>query len=167
VTADIRSFSGDHAFLSNFYPSPLTFRLTDAENPDGVYFTAPTVEHAFQAMKLRPDNFSRLTETARILRAATPGNAKKLGRVIPLREDWDSVKDNVMLWLLNKKFSPWDNPGLSDLLVATGDALLIEGNTWGDTYWGVDSGTGEGQNRLGELLMQVRDSIIESRGQHL
>ena len=46
---------------------------------------------------------------------------------------------------------------LRSLLVATGDRELIEGNTWGDTFWGVDKNTGQGENHLGRILMELRD----------
>lgn len=69
-----------------------------------------------------------------------------------LRGDWEAVKDSVMYEICKAKFS--QNPDLADQLVATKDAELIEGNTWGDRIWGVCDGVGE--NRLGKILMRIR-----------
>jgi ribA/ribD-fused uncharacterized protein len=131
----INEFQGEYRFLSNFWP------LKDGK----------TVEHYFQSSK----TLSRL-EWWRVYNAETPGQAKRLGRTVTLREDWDDVKNEMMLNLLRVKFS---DPELGALLVATGDEELIEGNHWGDTYWGVDLKTGEGDNFLGRLLMKVREEV--------
>lgn len=89
-----------------------------------------------------------------IREAATPGQAKKLGQGVSLRPDWESVKVDLMRTFVRKKF---ENPFLRPLLLATGDAELVEGNTWNDTFWGVCRG--RGQNWLGRILMEVRDEI--------
>ena len=86
--------------------------------------------------------------------AGNPGQAKRIGRRIELRPGWDDVRDEIMLDLIRIKFYL---PSLATKLLATGDAELVEGNYWGDTYWGVSRGRGE--NRLGQILMQVRDEI--------
>ncbi|WDR22179.1 hypothetical protein PJM41_0094 [Salmonella phage vB_SenS_UTK0009] len=143
----IAPFSGDYSFLSNFYPSPIK-----VISPDNKMFIAATVEHAYQAAKtIIPDQYKF------VILANTPGRAKKLGREVTIRNDWDSEKDSVMLELLRQKFSI---PELKQLLLATENALLIERNTWGDTYWGEYRGIGE--NMLGMLLMQVRSEIKNS-----
>jgi len=133
----IDSFSGEFHFLSNFYASAITFA--------GI--TYPTVEHAYQAAK-STDNNIRI----QIAYAATPGIAKKMGRAIFLRHDWETVKIPVMESLLRAKFQ---YPFLRKLLLDTGDKKLIEGNYWGDKFWGVCNGAGE--NNLGKLLMKIRD----------
>lgn len=135
----IDSFSGEYRWLSNFYPSDVTL--------DGV--TYATVEHAFQAAKTFDEKMRRV-----VAAAPTPGQAKKLGRGLPLRADWEGVKQSVMLDLLRQKFARGE---LKGLLLATGEAELVEGNWWGDRYWGVCSG--EGTNHLGRLLMQVREEL--------
>ncbi len=135
----IDSFRGDNSFLSNFYKCAVVF--------EGV--TYPSVEHAFQAAK-NPDTGYREGVAA----VASPVMAKRMGRRTALRPDWEEVKDGIMYELLLPKFS---DPGLRDKLIATGDADLIEGNNHGDRYWGVCGGVG--QNRLGKLLMRVRDEI--------
>lgn len=142
----IDSFRGKYAFLSNFSKSPVYLH--------GGSLYCPTVEHAFQACKT-----TDMAQRRQIANAQTPGQAKRLGRQVALRVGWDSMRDDVMLELLRQKFAP--DSTLADLLLATGDAVLIEGNTWGDRYWGVCNGKGE--NRLGELLMQVRDELQRAK----
>lgn len=136
---EISSFRGEHFFLSNFYSSPVTV--------DNIYY--PTVEHAYQASKTLD-----YLERERIRRAQTPGIAKKLGKRITLREDWEDIKLSVMEYLLRQKFS---REPLREKLKQTGDADLIEGNLWGDRFWGVYNGKGE--NHLGRLLMKIRDEL--------
>ncbi|MHB2019734.1 MAG: NADAR family protein [Candidatus Xenobia bacterium] len=139
----IDRFDGPHAFLSNFYPSPVTW--------DGITF--PTVEHAFQAAKCveREDQLA-------IAAAATPGKAKKLGKKAWMRENWQDERLGVMEALLCQKF---DNEELAQRLLETGGADLVEGNTWGDRFWGVDGG--EGKNHLGRLLMRIRTELRVER----
>ena len=137
----IDEFQGENRFLSNFYPSRVEF--------DGVVY--PTVEHAYQAAKtLDPELRKKVRD------AVKPGAAKRLGRGVALRADWETVKCRVMFTLLRWKFH---HQPLRGRLLATGDAELVEGNRWGDTYWGVCGGKGE--NRLGKLLMQVRKELQE------
>ena len=137
VTDKIERFDGEYSFLSNFHPSPVTY--ADVEYP--------TVEHAYQAAKTLD-----FGERVGIRMAATPGKAKRMGRKATLREDWDDVKVRVMRVLLRKKFRDAE---LRKKLNATKGKKLVEGNTWGDTFWGVCNGVGE--NQLGRLLMEVRD----------
>lgn len=140
----IESFSGKYRFLSNFFPAPI--------NADGLRY--PTVEHAFQAAKTLDED-----DRDRIRFAASPGEAKRLGRRVQLREDWEERKLALMEHLLRLKFQA---PALRARLVETHPALIIEGNTWGDTYWGAvrtDNGW-EGENHLGELLMKIREEIV-------
>lgn len=134
----ITRFEGEFAFLSNFFPVKGT-----------------TVEHRFQAAKTRDRNWQQ-----RIMAAPTPGQAKRLGRQCPMREDWDSIRINVMRDLLRWKFTRGTE--LASQLLATGDQLLVEGNNWHDQFWGVCAGDGE--NWLGRLLMQVRDELRSVRG---
>ncbi len=112
----------------------------------------PSVEHAYQAAKTL-DNSSRQI----IQDLSSPGAAKKLGRTFKLRDDWDKIKLDIMYELVKEKFSIALNAPLKQALLATGDAELIEGNWWRDTYWGVCDGIGS--NHLGKILMRVRDEI--------
>jgi ribA/ribD-fused uncharacterized protein len=133
----IDKFVGEYEFLSNFYHAVTSWQGE----------TYSTVEHAFQAAKTY--NKEQIKE---IRNAATPGLAKKLGRKVELRKDWEEVKYSIMYRLVFLKFLL--NTDLRDKLLATNDEHLIEGNTWGDTYWGVCDGVGE--NNLGRILMSVR-----------
>lgn len=125
-----------YAFLSNFY-----------------WHGNWTVEHQYQAAKTDDPAWA-----AAILNAPTPGAAKKLGRKAPMRPTWEQEKVAVMLALLRMKFL---RPELAQKLLDTGDATLVEGNWWGDTFWGVCRG--QGQNHLGRLLMQVRSELREAQ----
>ncbi len=137
----IDRFVGDYDFLSNFHPSSIEFY--------GVFY--PTVEHAFQASK----TFDRVMKQI-IADAATPGIAKRLGRKVQLRPDWEQVKVNIMEDLVWLKFIT--HPDLRAKLLATGDTNLIEGNTWNDRFWGVCRG--QGRNELGQILMRVRAELV-------
>jgi len=138
----IKSFRGKYNFLSNFYRCTIYYNGLS-------YFT---VEHAFQAQKS-----IRHEDRLKIWNADTPGQAKAIGRKIELRADWEEVKLQVMADLIWIKFS---YPELKEKIIRTGDAQLIEGNTWGDRYWGVYREQGE--NHLGRILMAVRSLLIET-----
>lgn len=136
----IDKFRGKYEFLSNFYPCQITH--------DG--FKYPSTEHAYQASKTLDFKVRKV-----IAGLDTPGKAKRYGRHALLRDDWESVKDSVMREVLSIKFL--SHSDLAKKLVLTGDEELIEGNTWGDTYWGVCNGIGE--NVLGNLLMEIREVL--------
>lgn len=135
---EINLFKGDYSFLSNFTKCEVEF--------EGAVY--PSVEHAFQATKTLD------SEKRKSFVKGSPVTAKGMGRRLKLREDWEQIKDNVMYICLKSKFQ---NPDLQKKLLATGDAVLIEGNNHGDRYWGMVKG--EGENKLGKLLMRVRDEI--------
>jgi ribA/ribD-fused uncharacterized protein len=109
----------------------------------------PTAEHYFQAQK-----FVGTEHEEAVRQAKSPMIAARMGRSRerPLRPDWETVKDDVMREALNAKFT--QHPELRSLLLATGDAVIIE-HTKNDGYW-ADGGDGSGKNRLGELLMELR-----------
>lgn len=135
MAAVIDSFRDEYYFLSNFWPCWITL--------DRAY---PSVEHAYVAMKTT-DKWQR----AEVASIATPGEAKRYGKKLPLRPGWDDLRLEIMLHLVRLKFA---EPTLTSRLLQTGDATLIEGNTHGDRYWGAVNGTG--LNQLGRILMQVR-----------
>jgi ribA/ribD-fused uncharacterized protein len=110
----------------------------------------PTAEHAYQAAKSLDPTVRR-----RIATLPTPSEARKAGRALPIRPDWETAKFTIMEAVVRDKFTR--NPDLRAKLLATGDAELIEGNDWGDRVWGVYRGQGE--NRLGKLLMKVRADL--------
>lgn len=139
--ADITYFGGEYRWLSNFAPSVVQL--------DGVKY--PTIEHAYQAAKTL-DKEERLRVQAEV----SPNGAKAQGYRLTLRKDWEQVKLSVMCDLLLQKFHIDE---YAQKLMATGDVLLIEGNTWHDTYWGVCEG--KGFNHLGQLLMMIREHLRE------
>jgi ribA/ribD-fused uncharacterized protein len=105
-----------------------------------------SVEHAYQAARTPV-----LAERLKIQHVAAPGIAKRMGRRVTPRLDWAEVKVGIMRDLLHQKFT---QVTLHNLLLSTGDAELVEGNTWDDTFWGVCNGVG--QNHLGKLIMEIR-----------
>ena len=136
-----KAFSGEYEFLCNFFAYPFEYEGR----------TYPTSEHAFQAAKTLKEH-----EKDGIAGAFTPGLAKKLGRRVQLRPDWNEIKNNVMYSILQAKFS---DVFLKRKLLATGDMELVEKNSWGDVYWGVDINSGIGENHLGKLLMKLRKEL--------
>ena len=133
-----RGTKGKYGFLSNFalYEIKIGRKLW------------PTVEHYFQAQKF-PTSQTRHAE--KIRKASTPREAKKLGtsRKVPIKANWDDIRDEVMRSALYQKFSVHTDIRLK--LIATGDEELVEDSPW-DSYWG-NGKDGRGRNRLGVLLM--------------
>lgn len=136
----IDRFFDEYRFLSNFWYADVVF--------EGIKYKSS--EHAFQAAKSL-DNNIRLE----IANVETTGQAKRYGKKIELRPDWEEVKYDIMYKIVYDKFTR--NKDLGEKLIATGDAQLIEGNTWGDQIWGVCKG--KGTNWLGKILMKVREEI--------
>lgn len=139
----IDSFTGRYEFLSNFFELPVVY--------DGIKYR--NSEAAFQAQKTEDRSIRK--EFADL----PPNLAKRKGRHVTLRPDWDIIKDSVMYMVCRCKFE--QNPVYLEKLLETGDAELVEGNTWGDTYWGVCNGVGE--NQLGKTLMRIRSEYRFSR----
>lgn len=152
----IDSFRGDYEFLSNFYVSPMV--LTFKSLP-GRQWLMPTGEHAFQSAKVDACPWSdedKITWLLRMVQETKPAKAKYLGRSIEIDVDkWNSMGDNVMRHVQRIKYTLY--PNLRRLLLNTGDATLVEGNTWGDKYWGQVNG--DGLNMLGTILMNLRTEM--------
>lgn len=146
----VDTFTGEYRFLSNFFPAVVVL-----EDDEYVY---PTVEHAYQAAKTL-----NLALRGTIANTSSPGTAKRLGRRVPIQEGWDlHLKYTIMQDLLNQKFVFGGDLGTR--LLSTGDAVLVEGNNWHDTIWGVchcprEFCRGRGTNILGWLLMQRRNEL--------
>lgn len=133
----INQFRGKYAFLSNFYETEIHcwgFKYRNAEA-------------AFQAMKnpLKAAMFEGIDAR----------EAKQLGQTLELRPDWEKTKEGFMYTVCFAKFT--QNSELKTKLLDTGDSILVEGNTWGDTEWGVCNGVGK--NLLGKILMRIRDTL--------
>jgi ribA/ribD-fused uncharacterized protein len=132
----------ENSWLSNFSPHGVEM--------DGLWF--PTVEHYFQAQKFHDEDYR---EKIRI--AKTPAESKTLGRSrkVKLRDDWEEVKEEIMHAACLKKFQA--HPELCQRLLSTGDEELIE-SAPNDYFWGCGR-NGSGQNKLGQILMQVREEL--------
>jgi len=136
----IRQLKGQFSFLSNFYPCSINY--------EGIEY--PSVEHAYQAAKTTSVNSKKW-----IASLEAPVEAKRKGRLLVVRDDWDTIKVDVMTHLCVIKFS---KDPLKSLLIETFPMVIQEGNWWGDTFWGVCNG--QGDNILGKILMRVRADII-------
>ena len=136
------SVSGEYGCFSNFSPHPI--RL------DGK--TWPTSEHDFQARK-----FSGTPDEEEVRLAKSPMIAARMGRSRkrPFRKDWESVMDRIMHEAVLAKFT--QHADLREVLLGTGDAVIVE-HTKNDAYWG----DGGGKNRLGQILMRVRQELRRS-----
>ncbi len=137
----ITSFRGVYGFLSNMFEADLVWDGRSYRNSEAAFQSAKVLDPQER------DRFSGLSGAA----------AKRLGRRVLLRPDWASVREGVMEEVVRAKFT--QNPRLAAELAATGDAPLMEGNTWHDTWWGVDSRTLRGENRLGIILMKIRGEL--------
>ena len=137
----IDNFRGKYDFLSNFYKRPVVYNgLTFKDN-----------EAAFQAQKVA-DNKDQMLAFTKI----AGSDAKHLGRLVQCRKDWEQVKVQIMTDIVRAKFT--QNPDLAENLKGTYPAELIEGNNWNDKFWGKCHGVG--QNHLGEILMKVRQELM-------
>lgn len=139
----ICEFKGKNGFLSNFAASAIDY---------GVH-SYPSAEHLFQALKTL--DFAKRED---IRKSSSPSVAKRKGRQIILRPDWEEIKDEMMVLVVQAKFD--QNTHLQQKLLVTFPATLMEGNYWHDNYWGNclcdRCGQIEGKNKLGEILMVIR-----------
>lgn len=140
----ITSFRGDYYFLSNFYPSEFIFQG----------YKWKTAEHAYQAMKKIDQDFWEQMAYGDL----TAGQAKKIGQKLELPEHWNESKLYTMHNIVTQKFE--QNADLMEKLNKTKGFELIEGNSWGDNFWG-QSPIGLGRNELGKILMSIRDDITK------
>lgn len=147
MTDRIDRFEGKYFFLSNFYACPVTYK--------GLEFKSS--EAAYQAQKCADKSKKELFTDL------TPDEAKGFGKHVALVDGWDDMKADVMRQVVHAKFS--QNPGLAKRLLETGDAELVEGNTWHDNFFGSCTcpacRTKRGENWLGLILMDERDRLKE------
>lgn len=142
----ISEFRDDYAFLSNFYQCPVYY--------NGIIYR--NAEAAFQAQKSLDINIRKQ------FRTLTGAEAKRYGRTIAIRPDWEEIKLSVMYNAVLSKFLM--NKGLKTLLINTNSEELVEGNNWNDQYWGRVNGMGK--NYLGRILMSVRSVLIYEEQMH-
>lgn len=135
----INEFRGKYYFLSNFFNAPVTYDGITYQNNEAAYQSAKVLD------KPARKEFSKLS----------PGVAKRKGRSVKLRSDWEKVKFDIMYEICLAKFT--QNEELKNKLLATGDRYLEEGNQWGDKFWGTVHG--DGQNKLGTILMLIREEL--------
>lgn len=151
----INSFRGRYVFLSNFYPCKIehkgivypsvehyyvALKVTGMQFIDGVYYTAPDFRELVAKIK-------------------DPADAKKIGKIVKVRSDWNQKKLEFMEWGVREKFK---DQKLAQDLLETGELQLIEANNWHDNFWGSCScprcGNG-GLNYLGKILMNIRQEL--------
>ena len=140
----IEQFRGQYFFLSNFYDAPVNYLGLTYQNN----------EAAFQSAKVIG---TKQENQRQVFTHLAPNDAKRKGRHVSLRPDWEKTKDQVMYEIVKNKFT--NNSDLQEKLLATDNAVLTEGNTWHDVYWGYDMRQKRGQNKLGKILMRVRQEL--------
>lgn len=140
----IEQFRGQYFFLSNFYNAPVTYLGLTYQNNEAAFQSAKVIGTKQESQR---QAFTHLA----------PNEAKRKGRHVLLRSDWEKTKDQVMYEIVKNKFT--NNLDLQEKLLATGNAILTEGNTWHDVYWGYDMRQKRGQNKLGKILMRVRQEL--------
>lgn len=138
----IRKFEGQYEFLSNFYPCKINYAGFEFQSSEALF------------MAHKSGNSKDFEVFSKIEKA---NKAKEQGRKVVLRDDWDDIKIDIMTNVVRLKFT--QNIDLRTKLLATGDAHLVEGNWWKDTFWGMCNGVGT--NHLGKILMKVRDEFNE------
>lgn len=139
----INDFRGKYFFLSNFYEVPIEY--------DGIYYF--NSEAAFQAQKTTD------LKIHHVFADLNASEAKKMGRKVSLRPDWEQVKETIMYDICKAKFS--QNISLKQRLLDTGNEELVEENNWGDKTWGKVNG--EGKNLLGKILMRIREELRNTK----
>jgi len=153
----IEAFRNEYDFLSNFFVAPVTWR-------DQKFSTS---EHAYQWAKT-DDPEEQKTILVYVMESGyemptTPGQAKSAGKAVTKRADWEQTRLDIMYDILKAKFTQnWD---LRQRLLETGDAELVEGNSWHDNTWGAcrcsECAKKEKTNFLGMLLMRLRTELAK------
>lgn len=148
----INAFQGRYRFLSNFAPTVMTIPIDRKDWSKGV-IEVTNAEAAFHAYKCEGD-----AEAMQKFEGIPANEAKRKGRHVKMDvAAWDAKRLDVMRFVVHEKFR--QNPTLKGMLIKTGSAKLIEGNTWNDTFWGVCGGIGK--NNLGKILMKTRELAIK------
>lgn len=140
MTIYFQKLNKEYGCFSNFYPSPIEI--------DGINYA--TAEHYYQAMKAK-----NIEDHDYVNAATSPAEAKRRGKSIALRDNWENIKNGIMEIAIATKFSQHDN--LAEILLSTGDNELVELANY-DLYWGQND-EGKGKNMLGKMLMKLRNKI--------
>ena len=160
-------FRGEHFFLSNMYPVEVVLPAERVQARDGTWHDAPALpcpstENAYMAWKLAdPALRARVAEMEpKASKAFLKGTA-----LTHYRADYDDLgRARIMLALGGQKFDPAHPAALAERLLDTDVATLVEGNTWGDSFFGLCLRTGVGLNMLGRIHMTHRDRLRVARG---
>lgn len=134
-------FKDEYEWLSNFSECKIEY--------EGIKY--PSVEHFYVAMKSTDPEIR-----SEVSKLTTPGKAKRFGRKLEIRPQWEDLKVSIMKYALDEKYS---QEPYKSLLIETGDIEIQEGNMWGDTFWGIDLESGEGRNTLGKMIMSIRTEL--------
>lgn len=175
----ITSFDNKYSFLSNFYEVPVEYNGVTYQNSEAAFQHAKckslTTAEQFEFLnKLKTGLKSKVmpyvsnsdaNPLTTVFSLVNPSVAKKLGRVVPMRDTWENIKYTTMEEIVRNKFT--QNGELKAKLLETGDAQLVEGNYWHDNTWGkctCSSCTGKvgsngKNNNLGSILMKIRDEL--------
>ena len=144
----IDKFYGDNLWLSNFANCRIQY--------DGyVYWSS---QSAYQAQKIKGTPLQK-DRIKKVFTKIQPNQAKVLGAMIPLRDDWEEIRYKIMKQILDIKFRTYP---YNELLLATDNQELIQGNQWHDITFGkcyCDKHKGEGDNILGKIIMQIREQL--------
>lgn len=149
-------FFEDYRFLSNFHMCDVMY--------DGVFW--PSSEHAYMVAKCK--NIRKNISNENIyndygisrIQNMTCSEVRKWGQTVELRNDWEQIKEAIMLQINLDKYIR--NHDVREKLLATGQKALIEANSWNDSYWGFDVDKQRGSNKLGNILMQVRTLLNDN-----
>ena len=148
---DVHGFRNEFAFLSNFFAAPVEIGRWNGKDVEKLVL--PTSEHHYQFLKARYHAGQQA-----IINCATPGQAKREGRRIIMKPDWNVKRTGYMTIVVRAKFD--QHPELAEKLMAI-DGEIVEENNWNDTFWGVCNGVGE--NHLGKILMSTREWLQARR----
>lgn len=138
----IKEFKGEYKWLSNFADCKIIL--------NNVKY--PSVEHAYMSAKSKDELWKWACSSG----AYTAGQIKIMSKDIPLLKNWENIKVDVMSACLRQKFN---QEPYKTLLIETGDLLIEEGNWWNDKFWGICLKTNTGQNMLGKLIMEIRETL--------
>lgn len=175
----INRFDNKYAFLSNFYESTVSYNGIVYQNSEAAFQHAKcsnlstdeqfkVIDRLFNKTKILIMPYVNRNDSnplGTVFSKVNPSIAKRLGRAVPIRDDWDEVKYSIMNNIVYNKFN--QHKDLRDKLLSTGDAQLIEGNYWHDNTWGVCNcdkcagmkGSNGNNNNLGKILMDVREKL--------